>query len=139
MKKLLLSFAILFCASLCVLANGFVPEFDKMQNLRCDFEESIFDQNNNLITKNKMFRLFRLDDEYKKIYLQKEPIDKVLYYETDKIEFKLQSMTDDVIMMSHTVINRNTSEYSSTATITYDNPAFGTRYSKSSGICKIIP
>lgn len=139
MKKLLFTFAVLFCACLCAFADYFVPEFDKMQNLRCDFEESIFDQNNNLITKSRQFRLFRLDDEFKRIYLQKEPIDKVLYYEADKIEFNLQSMTDDAIAMSHTVIDRNSLQYTSTSTITYDNPIFGTRYSKSSGMCRTIP
>lgn len=139
MNKFLLTLAILFLSGLCTWADYFVPEFDKMQNLRCDFEENIYDQNNNLITKNRQFRIYKLDDEYKKIYLQKEPIDNVLYYETDKIEFNLQSMTDDAILMSHTVINRNTLEYTSTATITYDNPVFGTRYSKSVGVCKVIP
>ena len=41
-------------------------------------------------------------------------------------------------MMSHVVINRAKGEYSSVGEITYDNPVFGTRHSKSHGICKIV-
>ncbi len=128
----------MFFITTVALADCFVPEFDKMKTLRCDFEESIFNQDNSLVTKSRQFRLYRLDDENKKIYLQKEPIDKILYYEADKIEFNLQSMTDEFIMMSHTTIDRNSLQYSSDASITYDNPVFGTRYSKSSGTCKFL-
>ncbi len=136
--KLLLFLLFLTTTVGIALADAFVPEFNTMQILRCDFEEIIYNSDKTIVTKNKQFRLFRLDDPYKKIYLQKEPIDKVIYYEADKIEFNLQSMTDDFIIMSHTIINRNTGEYTSNSEITYDNPLFGTRYSKSTGMCRIV-
>lgn len=136
--KVLYIIFLLFVCSCCVWADAFVPEFDKMQNLRCDFEETVYNQDNSVVAKNKKFRIFRIDDIYKKIYLQKEPIDRVSYFESDRIEFDFQSMTDDFITMSQTVIDRTTGEYSSKAEITYDNPIFGVRHSKSVGICKIV-
>lgn len=129
---------LLFICTCCVFADAFVPEFDKMKVLRCDYEETIFNQDNSVVTKNKLFRIFRIDDEYKKFYLGKEQLKDITYFETDRIEFDFQSMTDDFIMLSHTVIDRNTGEYSSNAELTYDNPIFGVRYSKSTGICKIV-
>jgi len=138
MKKLLnIFFIFIFCSGI-VFADAFVPEFDTMQTLRCDFEESIYNQDGSLVTKNRQFRVFHLDDAYQKIYLQKEPIDWVSYYGNDKIEFKLQSLTDDEIIMAHTIIDRNAMEYVSTSEITYDNGMFGVRTSKSVGVCKII-
>lgn len=129
--------AVLFIPA-CVFADSFVPEFDKMKNLRCDFVESIYNQDGAFITKSSQHRIYRLDDEYKKIYLQKEPIDNILYYADDKIEFNLQSMSDEFIMMSHTVIDKNSLSYSSTAEIIYDNPVFGIHHSKSEGTCKFF-
>lgn len=137
--RVLLVLAVLFIVCLKSFADCYVPEFDKMQTLRCDFEERVFEQNGTLVTRNNKFRIFHIDDENKKIYLQKEPIDNVIYYEADRIEFGLQSMTDDAIIMSQTVLNRKTYEYNSNSTITYDNPDFGVRNSQSSGICKILP
>lgn len=109
-----------------------------MKTLRCDFEETVYNQDNSVVSKSSQFRVFKLDDEYQKIYLQKEPIDRVFYYGDDRIEFNLQSMTDDVIIMSHTVIDRNTMQYHSTSEITYDNFMFGTRKSESVGTCRFI-
>ena len=94
--------------------------------------------NNSVVVKNKLFRIFKIDDKYKKFYLGKEQLKDVTYFEYDKIEFDFQSMTDDFIMLSHTVINRTTGEYLSNAEITYDNQVFGVRHSKSVGICKIV-
>lgn len=136
--KFFLFFLFILLTVRAVLADAFVPEFNTMQKLRCDFEEVIYNSDNSVVTKNKQFRVFMIDEPYKKIYLQKEPIANVNYYESDKIEFNFQSMTDDFIMMSHVIINRTTGEYSSDGEITYDNPIFGSRYAKSRGICKIV-
>lgn len=136
--KLLVFLLFILLTIRAVWADAFVPEFNTMQKLRCDFEEVIYNSDNSVVTKNKQFRVFMIDEPYKKIYLQKEPIANVTYYELDKIEFNFQSMTDDFIMMSHVIINRATGEYSSAGEITYDNPVFGTRHSKSHGICKIV-
>lgn len=136
--KLFLLFLFISLTVSVVFADAFVPEFNTMQKLRCDFEEVIYNFDNSVVTKNKQFRVFMIDEPYKKIYLQKEPIANVTYYESDKIEFNFQSMTDDFIMMSHVIINRTTGEYSSAGEITYDNPIFGSRYAKSKGICRIV-
>ena len=136
MRNLLL--VLLLLIPIDVFADAFVPEFNKMKTLRCDFEETVYNQDNSVVSKSKQFRVFKLDDEYQKIYLQKEPIDRVFYYGDGRIEFNLQSMTDDVIIMSNTVINRNTMQYNSTSEITYDNFMFGTRKSKSVGACRFI-
>ena len=136
MRNLLL--VLLLLIPMVVFADAFVPEFNKMKTLRCDFEETIYNQDNSVVSTSKQFRVFKLDDEYQRIYLQKEPIDRVFYYGDGRIEFNLQSMTDDVIIMSNTVINRNTMQYNSTSEITYDNFMFGTRKSKSVGACRFI-
>ena len=109
-----------------------------MQTYKCEIKETIYNQDNSISSENNIFRIFKLDDENSKLYLQKEPLSKVSYYGLDKIEFDMQSMTDDCIIMSHTIINRSSNEYSSNSVITYDNPIFGVRHSKSVGICKII-
>ena len=137
-RKFLITLLLLIFGTCCVFGDAFVPEFDKMKILRCDYEETIFNQDNSVVTKNKLFRVFRIDDEYKKFYLGKEQLKDITYFESDRIEFDFQSMTDDFIMLSHTIINRTTGEYSSSAELTYDNPVFGVRHSKSTGICKIV-
>ena len=136
MRNLLLVLLILIPID--VFADAFAPEFNKMKTLRCDFEETVYNKDNSVVSTSKQFRVFKLDDEYQKIYLQKEPIDRVFYYGDGRIEFNLQSMTDDVIIMSNTVINRNTMQYRSTSEITYDNFMFGTRKSRSVGACRFI-
>lgn len=139
MKFKFLLFGIIFGSlSSVVLAHSFVPDFTKMQNLRCDFDEVIVNSNNAVVTENKRFKIFKLDDSNKKIYIHKEPIDKVSYYESDKIEFELQSLTDDFIEMSKTVIDRQLLTYTSTAVITYDNQLYGVRHAKSSGTCRFL-
>ncbi len=120
------------------LAFDFNPDFSQMKTLRCDFTETIYDQNNSVVTENNRYKIFRLNDNEKRIYLQKEPIDRITYYENDKIKFNLQSLTDDFIEMSQTTIDRTDLTYTSTATMTYDNPIFGTRSSKSIGTCKVL-
>ena len=138
MKKLLFAVFILILGTSTVFGHTFVPDFSTMKILRCDFDETVYNQDNTVLTKSKLFRIFYLDDENKLIYLQKEPIDHILYYETDKIEYNLQSMTDDYIMMAHTTIDRISLEYNSKSTMTYDNPMFGVRRSTSQGVCKFL-
>lgn len=137
-NKFLFIFLMLIFGTCCVWGDAFVPEFDKMQTLRCDYQETIYNQDNSVVTENKLFRVFRVDDEFKKIYLNKEQLSDITYFDSDRIEFNFQSMTDDFIMLSNTVINRSTGEYSSNAELTYDNPIFGVRHSKSVGVCKIV-
>ncbi len=137
-NKVFYIFISLICLSLKVFADAYVPDFDTMQTYKCEIKETIYNQDNSISSENNIFRIFKLDDENSKLYLQKEPLSKVSYYGLDKIEFDMQSMTDDCIIMSHTIINRSSNEYSSNSVITYDNPIFGVRHSKSVGTCKII-
>jgi hypothetical protein len=108
-----------------------------MQNLQCDITETI-SQNGSTVSKYNYHRLFRLDDPYRKIYINKEPIDYVLTYNSDKIVFNLQSMTDDYFSNSQSTINRTSGEYSSNGEITYDNPDFNPKQTSATGICKIV-
>ena len=105
-----------------------------MRILTCDITEHIYN-GDNLISTNNYRRIFRIDDENNKLYLNKAPIDEIVYYSADKINFKTQTMTDDFIMMSNVVINRNDNTYSAVSNITYDNPIYGARVSKSEGKC----
>ena len=135
MKKLLLLTTLVIISTVpFVSADMYVPEFDKMQILKCDINETVYNQDNSVVTKTSYHRFFRLDDENKKLYLQKEPVD-TSYYDNDKISFKIQSMTDDFISTSDIEIDRNTKEYKSSSTIEYDNTMYGTRYGKATGIC----
>jgi len=128
----------LLFASLGALADAYVPEFNKMQTIRCDAEETLYNQDGSVVNRSKYFRIFRIDDEYQKLYIQKEPIDKILQYDKNIIKAALQSMTDDSIIMSTITIDRQTGEYFSESKINYDNESFGTRYSKSSGTCRVL-
>ncbi len=137
MKKLLLLFIISFIPAV-VLADAFVPDFNSMKYLRCDFVETVYNQNGDKVSSSNLYRNYRLDKTNKKIYLEKEPIDRILIYEDDKIEFILQSMSDDMISIARTTINLNTLEYSSCASLTYDNFEFGTANVKAVGMCRFI-
>lgn len=138
MKKVLLYLVFIFIfTTTYTKADQFVPEFDKMQILKCDINEIIYNQDNSVVTKTSYHRLFRLDDENKKLYLQKEPVD-TSYYEKDKIIFKIQSMTDDFISSSDIEIDRNTNGYKSYSTIDYDNNMYGSRYGEATGTCNFV-
>ena len=106
-----------------------------MKKIKCDVEETIFNQDGSVVTKNKYFRIFNLDDENQKIYLQKAPVDKINYYENDRVEFYIQSLTDDFIIQTNTVIERESGKYSSSSVIDYDSAFFGTRTAKAVGVC----
>ena len=136
-KKILLITSILMIPSMAI-SDAFVPNFDDMKNLRCDFEETVYDSNNTQVSISKQHRLYRIDAPYYKIYNNREPIDHVTYFGSDKIEFDLQSMNDESITMSHTLIDLINGKYSSSAEITYDNEVFGVQRSESSGVCKFL-
>jgi hypothetical protein len=135
--KFYIFLTLIFTLPLKALADAFVPEFSSMQNLQCDITETI-SQNGSTVSKYNYHRLFMLDDPYRKIYINKEPIDYVLTYNSDKIVFNLQSMTDDYFSNSQTTINRTSGEYSSNGEITYDNPDFSPKQTSATGICKIV-
>lgn len=118
-----------------VFAEASVPDFSNMKTLRCEVSETIYNQNNSVVTQNKYHRVFNLDDANKSIYLQKDAIYRILSYGDDKIEFQIQSMTDDSIIMSNIQIDRLSGNYISQSEITYDNEAFGVRHAKATGLC----
>lgn len=138
MKRILVAILILFCGVCVANSDEFVPDFDAMKVLRCEFVETIYNQDGSVVSESDLFRIYSLEEEYKRIYLRREPIDNVSYYEADKIEFRLQSMTDDYISISNATINRQTGEYTSTSQMTYDNPIFGVRSAKAVGTCRAL-
>lgn len=137
-KRVLLSLVSLLLTSSAAFADRFVPDFKTMKKFRCDVNETIYNQDNSVVTKNTYFRIFNLDDENKKIYLQKSPVYKINYYEQDRLEFKLEHLSDDFIMLSSVVINRADGSYKSESTMTYDNSIFGNRKAIGLGSCHIV-
>lgn len=137
-KRVLLSLVSLLLTSSAAFADRFVPDFKTMKKIRCDVNETIYNQDNSVVTKNTYFRIFNLDDENKKIYLQKSPVYKINYYEQDRLEFKLEHLADDFIMLSSVVINRADGSYKSESTMTYDNSIFGNRKAIGLGSCHIV-
>lgn len=137
-NKIFITLFCFFMTSTIVLADRFVPEFNTMKTIKCDVDETIYAQDNSIVTRNKYFRIFNLDDENKKIYLQKSPVYKINYYEKDKLEFKLEHLTDDFIMMSSVVIDRADGSFKSESTITYDNSMFGIRRAVGLGSCHLV-
>ena len=137
MRKIFLLLALSTLAPAVVMANAFVPEFDKMQFIRCDYEETLYNKDNVVVSVSKQHRFYRLDDPYTKIYLQKEPIDNVTRYDDDAIESNIQSMDDDKIISSHVKIDRTNGNYTSTSEVTYDNQMYGTANAKAVGTCMI--
>lgn len=138
MKKIFLILITLLTTALSVFADRYVPEFDKMQSLRCEVSETIYNQGGTVVSTNNYHRLLRFDDESNLLYLQKEPVDKLLSYDKTKVQYKEQSMTDDFIMYSDVVIDRINNEYTSESRIIYDNLDFAPRYAKAKGTCKIL-
>ena len=136
-KKFLYIFLCLILINSTALADKFVPDFKGMQTLKCDVNETIYTENRTSVSQNKYFRIFNLDDENKKIYLQKAPIYKINYYENDKLEFKHQHLTDFYIILSDIVIDRQTWKYTSKSTLTYDFPTYEVKYAEAEGICHL--
>ena len=137
-KKIFATIFILAFAISFAFADEFVPDFDAMKVLRCDFVETIYNQDGSEVSKSDLFRIYSLEEEYKRLYLRREPITDVSYYDTDRIEFKHQSMTDDYISMTNVSINRQTGDYISNSQITYDNPVYGVKTAKAVGICRAL-
>lgn len=138
MKRYLLYtiLTIIFTSSF-VNADMYVPEFDKMQTVKCEIDETLYNQDGSIVSQTSYHRLFRLDDENNLLYIQKEPANRIYYYGQDKIQFRDNSMTDDSIIVSNITINRTEKTYNSESQITYDNPDFGSRYAKAEGNCSL--
>lgn len=138
MKKMFATVLLLACGVCVANSDEFVPDFDAMKVLRCEFVETIYNQDGSEVSQSDLFRIYSLEEEYKRIYLRREPISEVSYFETDKIMFRHQSMTDDYISISNATINRQTGEYTSISQMTYDNPVFGVRTAKAIGTCRAL-
>ncbi len=121
-----------------VKADGFVPDFNNMQVLRCDYEETIYEDDGSVVSTSQQYKIFRIDDANSKIYVQKEPVYRVLKFDNNVIEYNSQYMSDYYISAEHSVIDRLSGTFTSNARITYDNSIYGTRTSKSTGTCQII-
>ena len=137
MKKLLLIIVILYFSILYCFADQYVPEFDKMKLLRCDVVETVY-QNEQEKAVTGYYRIFRLDDEYKNLYLQKDFINGLAYYGADKIIYNGQTMTDYAIVSTHVEIDRQQMKYQSSSRIEYDNPDFGVQDAVGIGSCKYL-
>jgi len=139
MKKILLFIFLIVFASIGVSnADQYVPEFDKMQIMRCEITETIYNEDNTQVSQSDYHRLLRLDDQTSTIYVQKERPSRIYYYGNDKVQYKEQSMTDDYIMISNVMIDRVNNLYNSTSQITYDNMGYGSRRAVAEGNCKIV-
>ncbi len=137
MKRSFLLLISLILFPVIALADAFVPEFDKMQFIRCDYEETLYNSDNSVASVSKRHRFYNLDDEFSKIYLQKEPIDYITRYDDDAIEFNIQSMDDERMIATHVKIDRTNGNYTAVSEIEYDNPAFGSARSTASGVCMV--
>lgn len=137
MKKLLLIIVILYFSISYSFADQYVPEFDKMKLLRCDVVETVY-QNEQGKAVTGYYRIFRLDDEYQNIYLEKDFINGLSYYGDDKIIYNEQTMTDFSIVSTHVEIDRQQMKYQSSSRIEYDNPDFGVQDAVGIGSCKYL-
>lgn len=137
MKKIFCILIILcFLAPLC-LADQYVPEFNKMKIMRCEVVETVF-ENDKEKAVNSYHRTYRLDDEYKNIYLEKDFINGLYSYDDDKIIYNEQTMTDFSIISSHIEIDRKEMKITVSSRIEYDNPDFGVQESVGVGECKYL-
>lgn len=128
----------LFATTGMVYGDMYVPDFGTMPAIRCDVSETIYNQDNSVVTHNKYFRIFRIDDEAKNVYLQKAPVDNLLYIDENKIQAHIQTLTDDSIISEQVTIDRVNNTYSGSSQIMYDNAMFQSRYAKSEGTCKAL-
>ena len=137
MKKIFLSLALLsFLTPLC-FADQYVPEFDKMKVMRCEVVETVF-ENDKEKAVNGYHRTYRLDDGYQNIYLEKDFINGLAYYDDDKIIYNEQTMTDFSIVSTHVEIDRKEMKITVSSRIEYDNPDFGEKESVGIGECKYL-
>lgn len=138
MKKICLLFFILIAGFSTAYADKFVPEFDKMKSLKCEISETIYNQDNTIASQNNYHRLLRFDDESNLLYIQKEPVNRLISFDNTKVQYQEQSMTDDFIVYSNVTIDRTNNEYNSQSRIIYDNPDFAPRFANAHGNCKIL-
>ena len=87
---------------------------------------------------NSYHRTYRLDDEYKNIYLEKDFINGLAYYGDDKVIYNEQTMTDFSIVSTHVEIDRKEMKITVSSRIEYDNPDFGEKESVGIGECKYL-
>ncbi len=137
MKKIFCILAIVILFVPFCLADQYVPEFDKMKVLRCDVVETVF-ENDKEKAVNGYHRIYRLDDEYKNIYLQKEFINGLAHYDENKIVYNEQTMTDFSIVSSHVEIDRQAMKITISSHVEYDNPDFGSQETIGIGECKYL-
>ena len=138
MKKLLSALIIICNLAPYAAANQYYPEFDKMKTMRCDIVETTFDANNKEIAVTGYFRIFRLDDENKLLYLQKNFINNLTAYDDEKITFNDETLTDNSIIRIQAQIDRKQMKYTSSSYIEYDDSNFGEQKSVGIGECKYI-
>lgn len=137
MKKLFLLTLIFVITILTCSADQYVPEFNKMKVMRCEVVETVF-ENDKEKAVNSYHRTYRLDDEYQNIYLEKDFINGLFYYDNDKIIYNEQTMTDFSIVSSHVEIDRKEMKITISSRIEYDNPDFGVQESVGIGECKYL-
>lgn len=137
MKRLFFILILTLLTASKVLADKFVPNFAQMKNLKCTINEEIKEKNGEIVTKNLYYRFYNLDDENQKIYLQKAPVDKILAYDENKIEFLSKHLTDDFIMQSKILIDRSDYSIKIFSTIDYDSDFFSSRSAYGVGKCEI--
>ena len=137
MKKILYIFVVLCFLAPFVLADQYVPEFNKMKIMRCEIVETVF-ENDKEKAVNGYHRTYRLDDEYQNIYLEKDFINGLYSYGDDKIIYNEQTMTDFSIVSSHVEIDRKEMKITISSRIEYDNPDFGVQESVGVGECKYL-
>ncbi len=137
MKKIFLSLALLSFLTPFCFADQYVPEFNKMKVMRCEVVETVF-ENDKEKAVNSYHRTYRLDDEYKNIYLEKDFINGLYSYDDDKIIYNEQTMTDFSIISSHIEIDRKEMKITISSRIEYDNPDFGVQESVGVGECKYL-
>lgn len=121
-----------------VYADMYVPDFGTMPAIRCYIAETIYNQDDSVVTHNTYHRIFRIDDEAKNVYIQKAPVDNLLYMDENKIQAHIQTLTDDSIISEQVTIDRTNNTYSGTSQIMYDNAMFQSRYAKAEGTCKAL-
>lgn len=137
MKKIFSLLAILCLITPFVMADQYVPEFNKMKVMRCEIVETVF-ENDKEKAVNSYHRTYRLDDEYQNIYLEKDFINGLYSYDDDKIVYNEQTMTDFSIVSTHVEIDRKDMKITVSSRIEYDNPDFGVQESVGIGECKYL-
>ncbi len=120
-----------------VLLSLFALSVYKMKVMRCEVVETVY-QNDVEKAVTGYHRTYRLDDEYKNIYLEKDFINGLAYYDNDKIIYNEQTMTDFSIVSTHAEIDRKEMKITISSRIEYDNPDFGVQEAVGVGECKYL-